>query len=171
MGNKGWHNRGYLPHLDGYGITQHVVFRLADALVPGAEPEGDAALDRGHGAAVLRMPACARIVVETLMHFDDARYALRAWCVMPSHVHVLVNTTKAHQIGAVVRTWKSYSARRINALLGARGGLWAVDYFDRFMRDDTHFATTVRYIERNPVAAGLCERPEDWPFSSAGWTE
>ena len=168
MGRKGWHDRGYLPHLDGYGITQHVVFRLADALAPGAE-DGDDALDLGHGSAVLHAAACARAVAETLFHFDGDHYALRAWCVMPNHVHVLVATSAAHEIGAVVRSWKTFSARRINTILARRGRLWAHDYFDRFMRDDAHFATSRRYIEMNPVKAGLCARPEDWPFSSAGW--
>ena len=171
MGRKGWHSRGYLPHLDGHEITQHVVFRLTDALPPGAMDTGDDVLDRGHGSAVLAAPACATAVVETLLHFDGAHYALRAWCVMPNHVHALATTFPAHEIGAVVRSWKTFSARRINLLLGRRGRLWAHDYFDRFMRDDEHFATTRRYIEMNPVAAGLCARAEDWPFSSAGWTD
>ena len=49
------------------------------------------------------------------------------------------------------------------------GSVWAADYFDRYMRDDTHYQTTKLYIEMNPVTAGLCLTPEAWPFSSAGW--
>jgi len=41
------------------------------------------------------------------------------------------------------------------------------DYFDRYIRNPEHFAKTMRYIEDNPVKARLCDRPEDWPFSSA----
>jgi REP element-mobilizing transposase RayT len=45
------------------------------------------------------------------------------------------------------------------------------DYFDRYVRDEKHFANAISYIEKNPVKAGLCLRPEDWPFSSAWYRE
>ena len=41
------------------------------------------------------------------------------------------------------------------------------DYYDRFIRDERHFVRALEYIEMNPVAAGLCLRPEDWPYGSA----
>jgi len=169
MGRKGWHGRGYLPHLDGYGIMQHVVFRLHDAVPSESTQSGDDVLDQGHGSAVLRDPTCARIVADALRFYDPERYGLHAWCVMPNHVHILLATNEAHEPGAIVQAWKSFTARKINALLGRSGQLWATDYFDRFMRDETHYQTTKLYIEMNPVKAGLCAAPEDWPFGSAGW--
>jgi REP element-mobilizing transposase RayT len=169
MGHKGWHGRGYLPHYDGYEIVQHVVFRLHDAQPPGAEERGDALLDKGYGSSLLRDPKCARIVAESLLFHDGERYALQAWCVMPNHVHVLTATNADHELGAIVQAWKSFTARRINALLDRTGSVWAADYFDRFMRDEGHYLTTKAYIEHNPVKAGLCDRPQDWAFSSAGW--
>jgi REP element-mobilizing transposase RayT len=171
MGRKGWHRRGYLPHLDSHEIVQHVVFRLHDAL-PADEPRGgDDVLDQGLGSAVLRDERCARAVADALRHYDSERYALQAWCVMPNHVHVLVATNEAYELGAIVQAWKSFTARRINALLARRGTVWAPDYFDRFMRDQRHWDTTKTYIEMNPVKAGLCARPQDWPFGSAGWKD
>jgi hypothetical protein len=56
--------------------------------------------------------------------------------------------------------------RRINRTQGARGAVWARDDFDRFIRHDPHFSTQ-RYIQDNPVKAGLGARPEQWAFSSA----
>ena len=168
MGRKGWHGRGYLPHLDGYGIVQHVVFRLHDALPADAVETGDDALDRGFGSALLRDGA-ARIVAEALLHDDGQRYTMRAWCVMPNHVHVLAATNAEHELGTIVQTWKSITARRINALLGRQGRLWGADYFDRYMRDHEHYLATFAYVVKNPVKAGLCAKPEDWPWSSAGW--
>jgi REP element-mobilizing transposase RayT len=88
---------------------------------------------------------------------------------MPNHVHVLLATNKEHELSTSVRTWKTFSAKRINELLGRSGSLWAPDYFDRYIRDQRHFDTNKHYIEMNPVAAGLCDAPESWPFSSAGW--
>lgn len=168
MGTKGWHSRGYLPHYDGWEISQHVVIRLHDAIPPNQQ-EGDDILDRHFGSAFMRDQACARIVAETLLHHDTDHYALQAWCVMPNHVHVLLATTKEHELSTIVRTWKTFSAKRINEHLGRVGSVWAKDYFDRYMRDERQFETAKRYIEMNPVAAGLCDTPETWPFSSAGW--
>jgi putative transposase len=168
MGQKGWHRRGYVPHFDGDGITQHVVFRLKDSVPPG-ERDGDDVLDRGLGSSLLRDAACAKIVIDALLHSDPERYQLQAWCVMPNHVHVLLVTNDKHELGGIVRLWKSYTAARINTLMGRQGPLWARDYFDRFVRNDRHFETNRQYIEMNPVSAGLCNVPEDWAFSSAGW--
>jgi REP element-mobilizing transposase RayT len=168
MGTKGWHDRGYLPHYDGNEISQHVVFRLFDS-VPPNEREGDDVLDRHSGAAFMRDPRCARIVAEALLRGDGQRYALQAWCVMPNHVHALITTNAKVELGQIVHSWKRFTTRRINELLERTGPVWAKDYFDRYTRNDRHFETTKSYIENNPVVAGLCDTPADWPFSSAGW--
>ncbi len=86
---------------------------------------------------------------------------------MPNHLHLLVETRDDYPLPQVVHSWKSYTAKRANALLGRSGDFWARDYFDRYIRDDSHLATVTAYIENNPVRAGLVERPEDWPFGSA----
>jgi putative transposase len=173
MGRKGWHSRGYLPHFDGRDVAQHIVFRLADSAPPDAGGVGDDVLDRGFGSALLGSAPCADIVLSCLRRFDGERYALRAWCIMPNHVHVLIVTGETAQTGAILRSWKAYSAAKINALRGRRGRLWAPDYFDRYMRTDEQYRTAQRYIEMNPVNAGLCDAPEDWRYSSAwrGWDE
>jgi len=166
MGRKGWHDRGYLPHFDSHGITQHVVFRLHDAIPP-SEQDGDDVLDRHYGSCLLRDPDCARIVADSLLHAE--RYALKAWCVMPNHVHALIVTEAKTELGQIVRSWKTFTTRRINQRLARSGQLWATDYFDRFIRDEKHYESNKRYIEQNPVAAGLCASPEAWPFSSAAY--
>jgi putative transposase len=55
----------------------------------------------------------------------------------------------------ILLSWKGFTARRINALLGRIGNFWQRDYFDRLVRDEKHFASCIRYIRRNPVKAGL----------------
>jgi REP element-mobilizing transposase RayT len=66
-----------------------------------------------------------------------------------------------------VHAWKSYTAKQANRHLNQAGAFWAPEYFDRYMRDDAHFAATRAYIEHNPVKAGLCQEASDWAFSSA----
>jgi len=45
--------------------------------------------------------------------------------------------------------------------------VWHREYWDRFIRNERHFQQVVEYIHQNPVKAGLVERPEQWPWSSA----
>jgi hypothetical protein len=72
-----------------------------------------------------------------------------------------------HSFSEILHSWKSYTSNAANRLLGRSGEFWYPDYFDRFIRDERHFLRAVEYIEMNPVAAGLCLRPEDWPYGSA----
>lgn len=181
--HSGWSDRGYLPHYDKPGLVQAVTFRLADSLPKEKRSEWEHLLqftddgerirqiedylDRGAGSCVLRQPECAEIVQNALLHFDGERYHLIAWCVMPNHVHVLFEIFAGHPIGKVIHSWKTFTARVINKLLGQSGQLWQDDFFDTFMRNDEHQAAEACYIERNPVNAGLVKRATEWPWSSA----
>src|SRR5438045_2335637 len=96
--------RGELAHLYKEGGTYFVTFRLWDAVVSAAtarrdllcikrqeiEPEDVAELSEPPlrlGSCILADVDCAKIVRDALCHFDDSRYRLLAWCVMPNHVH------------------------------------------------------------------------------------
>ena len=167
-------SRGYLPHIENAELVQHIIFRVVDALPAALLECGDddaryaaidAALDAGHGLKPLADPAAADIVTAALV--AGAGYRLRAWCVMPTHVHVLAYVATKGDLGRIVGAWKGASARAINHARGEAGRFWAREWFDRYMRDEEHFQTTKAYIERNPVAAGLCAAPQDWRWSSA----
>lgn len=127
----------------------------------------DAYLDQLTGEKPLAESAHAAIVQGCLLFFDSQRYNLLGWCIMPNHIHVLIEQIPGYSLGSLIRSWKQFSTLSINRLTGQNGPIWAPDYFDRFMRNERHFAQTLSYIEANPVKAGLMPRPEDWPFSSA----
>ena len=127
----------------------------------------EAWLNRGHGRCVLRDPRMAQIVEDALLHFDGERYRLLAWVIMPNHVHVLAETLAGHRLGDFIHSWKSFTAKDINRVMGRTGPLWQAEYFDRYIRDADHFRDAIRYIEQNPVEAGLAARAEDWAFGSA----
>lgn len=179
--HKHWHSRGYLPHRDTPGLLQAVTFRLADSLPANAldrlrqEAGDDAAkhrsiealLDAGYGACWLKQPAIAEIVEDALLHGDVQRYRLLAWCVMPNHVHVLIETREGWPLPGVLHSWKSFTAKAINQYLGRTGTVWMQDYFDRYIRDDHHLAAVIAYIHANPVKAGLVQNEWEWPHSSA----
>jgi len=124
-------------------------------------------LDAGHGEGLLARPEIGAIVQSAVLYFDADRYRVHAWCVMPNHAHVLSTPLGGVSLSAMVHSWKSFTAHAINATLHRRGTLWFEEYFDRLIRDDDHFWTVKAYIEENPVKAGLCLSPMDWPFSSA----
>jgi len=178
---KGWYSRGYLPHVDVPGLLQCLTFRLNDSLPLEAleritqEAHHDRArlkriadvLDAGYGACWLRRVEIARIVENALFHFDGQRYRLIAWCVMPNHVHALIERREEYRLPELIHSWKSFTAKEINRHVGRRGEVWQREYFDRYIRDDAHLQAAIEYIERNPVAAGLVVDAENWPFSSA----
>lgn len=112
-------------------------------------------LDTGAGACHLSNPWIAEEVANALRHFDGKRYLLFAWCVMPNHVHVLVRLFPTQNLAAVVHSWKSFSAKRANAILGAQGSFWQREYHDHLVRDEAEFERAVRYVAENPIKANL----------------
>jgi REP element-mobilizing transposase RayT len=124
-------------------------------------------LDAGFGRAWLREVHIAELVQNSLLHFDGERYYLHAWVIMPNHVHVLLTPCTGWSLSEILHSWKSYTAKEANHILGRTGNFWEEEYFDRFIRNEQHFIATVDYIESNPVKAGLCIRNEEWEFGSA----
>lgn len=124
-------------------------------------------LDAGHGECWLRQPDIAKVVEDALVHFDGERYRLLAWCVMPNHVHVLIETGEGFPLGDILHAWKSFTAKAVNKILRRRGEFWQREYFDRFIRNAEHYAAALAYIEENPVKAGLARVKTDWLWSSA----
>jgi REP element-mobilizing transposase RayT len=114
-------------------------------------------LDAGHGSCVLRRHDCAAVVAKALHHFDGDRIGQIAWAVMPNHVHTLFVLNSAWLLEDIILSWKGFTARRINSLIGGIGTVWQRDYFDRLARDARHLANCIRYIRRNPQRARLHE--------------
>jgi putative transposase len=112
-------------------------------------------LDQGHGACLLRCHDCAEIVAETLRHFEGQRVVMISFAVMPNHLHALFVQNSEWPLEKLIRSWKGFTARRVNKLLGRSGSFWQRDYFDRLVRDQKHFANCVRYIRHNPEKATL----------------
>ncbi|HZI33509.1 MAG TPA: transposase [Candidatus Binatia bacterium] len=202
LGFLGWHERGYLPHCDFPNLVQFVTFRLEDSMPASRRGEWEHLLkiedvrekrtkleeylDRGLGECWLRHPRIAKLAEEALLHFHDDRYELLAWCVMPNHVHVLVDV-RMTPLWKIIHNWKvriENQARKLllserrapsrrvlcssDSLPGRCPALrWQREYWDTFMRDAAQEKRAIRYIESNPVKANLCRRAEDWPCNSA----
>lgn len=178
-GHKGWHSRGYLPHFDDPGLIQSVTFRLADSLPQSKQHlleldddrekrrEIEKCLNAGCGSCWLRRSDLAELVEDALLYFDDERYRMLAWIVMPNHVHTVFEPAEGNSLGEIVDSWKGHTASEGNAILKRKGSFWAKDYFDRYIRDVEHFRSAVRYVHGNPVKAGLVDEAESFRWSSA----
>lgn len=182
------HKRGYLPHCDSPELIQFVTFRLAESL-PATffkdleyrlrskqiteieyHRQIEKALDLCSGPTYLKDPSIAEMVANALLKFQGVKYELIAWVIMPNHVHILFRVLPCYTLSKVIHSIKSYTAVEANKILGRTGRFWSADYFDRYMRDRVHLAATKKYINENPVKAGLCSAAEDWPWGSTGWS-
>jgi len=178
-------NRSRLPHYDGMPL-QSITFRMKDALPANLRRElaaqatpaeleafggpfynDEVALDRGYGSCLLARTEAAEIVRDALFHWNNQRYGVIAWIIMPNHVHLVLRMYATTTLADTLHGLKTYTANALNRRLHRTGRFWQRNYWDRFIRDDEHLARCIDYIHRNSVSAGLVERPEDWEFSSA----
>jgi putative transposase len=129
-------------------------------------------LDRGYGSCILARPEVAEIVIENWLFFNQNRYDLISYVVMPTHVHLLVKVHEEYSLSKIIHSWKSYTSNKIQSALGAGwqpavpGEIWQTEYWDRFIRDENHFQKSIEYINNNPVKARLVASAKDWPWSS-----
>jgi REP element-mobilizing transposase RayT len=123
-------------------------------------------LDAGFGSCYMKDARIAGTVADSLLHFEGLRYNLAAWCVMPNHVHVVVQpfagrvntsgTPVAHaDLPDILHSWKSFTAKEVNKLLSRSGEFWQAEYYDHLIRDEADFNHAVKYVLDNPIKAGL----------------
>ena len=112
-------------------------------------------LDSGVGACRLARPDIAELVANALRYFDGQRYCLHAWCLMPNHVHTVFTILPAGSLDGILHSWKSFTAKQANKLLGAPGTFWQREYYDRLIRDADEYRNFVNYTLENPARAGL----------------
>lgn len=99
-------------------------------------------------------------------HAQAARVAIWAYCLMDNHVHfIAVPETQGGLMRCFQEAHRLYT-RRINFREGWRGYLWQ-GRFASFPMDEPYLIAAIRYVELNPVKAGLVSRAEDYPWSSA----
>ncbi len=115
----------------------------------------DKYLDEGHGRCLLAIPQCAMAVTRSLEIFDDDRYFMTDYVVMPNHVHFIAAFRDEETFLKQCTDWKRYTARQINRLCQRRGPFWQKDQFDHLIRHAGAFDYFRRYIADNPIEARL----------------
>ena len=115
--------------------------------------------------------AAARIVVNALRHYHKTDKAL-TWChvVMPDHLHWLVQLSDKLSLPTLVRSMKTFTARRINQLNHEPGRtFWQSGYHDHAIRESENLRKLARYTIENPIRAGLVNDIKDYPHWDAWW--
>ena len=120
------------------------------------------------GPLYLAQAAVADMVVDAIRYNSEVlgHYELHAFVVMPNHVHLLI--TPSVPLRKLTKSLKSITARRANEMLGLTGTtFWQEESYDHTVRNRREFANIWRYIEHNPVRAGLAIQAFDFRWSSA----
>ena len=142
---------------------------------------------------VFRRRDCCDFLIESLKYCQREKgLVIYAWCIMSTHVHLIVGRNKEYKLEAIVRDFKRFTSIQICKLLeenkAESRGEWMLAYFKQaaikskkhikymFWKDGYHpveLSTNARlkqrlnYIHNNPVKAGIVERAEDYIYSSA----
>jgi type I restriction enzyme R subunit len=127
----------------------------------------DQQLDNGAGACLLAKPEFSQVVADSLRHFDQDRYLLSDFVVMPNHIHLLAAFPTEEAMLAQCRSWKRFTGREINERARRRGEFWQLEQFDHLVRSPEHFEQYRQYIADNPRKAGLAARQFHWHSASS----
>lgn len=119
-------------------------------------------LDAAHGECALRDPQAANIVSDSLLYFDNERYLMGDFVVMPNHVHLLAVFPTPETMRTQCYSWMKFTATKINRLVGRAGQLWQSEPFDHLVRSEGQLAYLRRYIADNPTNAKL--RPGEFLY-------
>ena len=166
-----WHPSGRLIFLTWrlFGTLPSRIGELSAVQSPGKRfLKYDRALDSAKaGPLWLKDTRIAECVIDTLQEAQaQGMFQLHAYAVMANHVHILLEPST--QIPQITQRIKGRTALHANRILDRTGSrFWQDESFDHWIRDPAEFTRVRAYIEQNPVTAGLVNRPEDWPWSSA----
>ena len=98
---------------------------------------------------------------------DKFHFRLTNFCVMPTHIHLLIQPEEGTNLSRIMHWIKLQSAKRWNFINGSINHLWGSPYFARVVKDQQDYDQVMEYIDQNPVKDGLSVTPVDWKSSGA----
>jgi putative transposase len=100
---------------------------------------------------------------------DRFRCRVVAGAFMPNHFHLVLQTTHDDDLGRFFHLLLTSHVVAYRRHYGTEGRIWQGRYKAFPVQTDGHLVAVMRYVERNPVAAGLATRAQDWRWSTAAW--
>jgi putative transposase len=112
----------------------------------------------------------AEIVSNAIEYYNNQRYNLISYCIMPNHVHLIIvplddGKGEKYSLASIMHSIKRFSAYKINKLMKKAGAFWQREFYDRVIRSDAELANCINYILNNPVKAGWVDNWKDWRFT------
>jgi putative transposase len=108
---------------------------------------------------------CAMLDLINHVTRDVARWEVLSYCLMPNHMHYVVDAS-LDQLSVALQRINGLYAQRFNREHGFRGHLFQGRFHSKPIADEAHLPGSIRYVELNPVRAGLCKHPAEWRWSS-----
>ena len=142
-------------------------------------------MDSGaHGKTWLRNRKVAGTIKNTFHFYDNVRYDLICYTIMPNHIHLIIlpkiesyqyflkkhiskgkSEKTFYFISKIMQDIKKFTSNKSNKILNRTGKFWQSESYDHAIRNKKELKETVRYILNNPVKAGLCKTSEDWEWN------
>ena len=94
---------------------------------------------------------------------DEFEWTLHAYCLLPNHYHLIVETSRSDLSSGMQRLNGRY-AQRFNQRYDRVGHVFQNRFKSYVIDSEEHYERAVAYVLANPVEAGLCKRSEDWPW-------
>lgn len=128
------------------------------------------------GPRWLHTASIAQIVANEIHNLNDDRYRLIAYCIMPNHIHLLIEAlarerlnhqgrTSRYPVADILRLLKGRTARYCNFELKRNGSFWQHESYDHVVRNEQEVEQIILYILNNPIKAGLAKEWRDWKFT------
>ncbi len=175
-----------LPHVQEDGGIYSIVFRLAWSIPVAKQKElreqkgyqsyidsyvrFDNYLDTCSSLNWLMNSRIARTTIETLHVHNTQKYNLIAYCIMPNHVHLILEPLFKYKetpytLTEIMHSIKTYTAKKGNEILSRKGQFWAHESYDHLIRNEKELYNQIEYLKNNPVKAGLVSDQDDWQYT------
>lgn len=121
-------------------------------------------LDQSYGTSPFKADSLRQAMHEFLEDFDGV-FRFRHWVMMPNHLHLLTEPMRFESTNGFKRAIKDFKMKSTffaNRELDRSGRLWMTSDYDRWVRDVAEYRRWVKYLQANPVKAGLCRQPSNW---------
>lgn len=113
--------------------------------------------------ARLTDPAVALHLMDSFgFYHQQKRWYVWLVVLMPDHLHAIISFPREVGMSRTIGEWKKYHAQALKLS-------WQNNYFDHRLRSPDEFVEKAHYLRMNPVRAGLCAQPEDWPWITEPW--
>jgi putative transposase len=121
--------------------------------------------------AIFQVVENAQILIDCMLRYrDEGFYLPHEFVVMPDHLHSLLTPSGDTSLEKSMQLIKGGSSHEIHRQRENKVQIWSPGFHEATIRDAKDFEARQRYIQMNPVKAGLAERPEQWAYGSSNGT-